>query len=83
MMSYLYIKLRYVVTLRPFVVKNAYAIKLRPDPGCVIKPCPRIMMNNIFDGTDITYLYMRWGVSLRNKFSILYENIGSQPMRMV
>ena len=29
--------------------RPGYVVKVRPDPGYVVKQCPRIVMNKIFD----------------------------------
>ena len=29
--------------------RPGYVVIVRPDPGCVVKQCPRIVINTIFD----------------------------------
>ena len=36
--------------------RPGYVVKVRPDPGYVVKQCPRIVMNKSLIGTDITDL---------------------------
>ena len=37
---------------RKFAPRPGYVVKVRTDPGYVVKQCPRIVMNKFFDITD-------------------------------